>query len=212
MADFCVPENRASLRSSTVSIHVHKIMSSSQRCSQCKYIMKAISTFAPQSTTSDAFATLYIMENMPVTIQVFENEIAQQEDDEPQASIELFLQAADSFSNDAKQICAADQAVPQRSFAPEKRTGALGYAKDRPASTADGAVLQFLDQCITRCTNEHEGCRSRAKYLPDRFLQIRGETIALVEAPGRTGDYLALSYCWGGDQDFKLTTARRAEL
>ncbi|KAM3424681.1 hypothetical protein BST61_g6668 [Cercospora zeina] len=212
MADLCLHENRASLRSSTISTHIHKITSSSQACAQCKYIMKAISAFVSDSTASEAFATLYIMENMPTTIQVFENEIAQQEDDEPKASIELFLQTAGSSVSRAKQGPVADPAVFSGSFAREARTGALGYAKERLASTADGAVLQFLDQSITRCTNEHDGCRSRAGYLPDRILQIRGETITLVETAGQTGDYLALSYCWGGDQELKLTTARRAEL
>ncbi|GIZ41798.1 hypothetical protein CKM354_000509200 [Cercospora kikuchii] len=212
MADLCLPENRDSLRSSTVSVHVHKIISSSQTCAYCKYIMRAISTFVPESTAPEEYATLYIMENMPMTIQVFENQVSQQEDYEPQASIELFLQAAGPSAKSAPWPSTMNAAASPRSFTSEERTGTLGYAKDRSTSTADDQIFHFLDQCITRCANEHEGCKSRAEHLPDRVLQIREDSIALIETEGQTGDYLALSYCWGGDQDLKLTKARRAEL
>ena len=52
---------------------------------------------------------------------------------------------------------------------------------------------------------QHEGCpRISMNILPSRVIDV--EKICLHETEGReTGNYVALSYCWGGDQKMKTT-------
>lgn len=52
---------------------------------------------------------------------------------------------------------------------------------------------------------QHEGCpRISMNILPSRVIDV--EKMCLHETEGReTGNYVALSYCWGGDQKVKTT-------
>ncbi|KAJ2977151.1 hypothetical protein NUW58_g7898 [Xylaria curta] len=69
-------------------------------------------------------------------------------------------------------------------------------------------IKALLQLCVT----SHPRCQqSRSRVLPTRLLHIRkdGETNLHVQlvttAEGHTGEYAALSYCWGGPQPVQLT-------
>lgn len=75
-----------------------------------------------------------------------------------------------------------------------------------------GSRLSFEKgrEWLQKCRESHPLCNEQyTKRLPTRLLRLGGPdkdttSIPLVEA--KTGDsYAALTYCWGGDQDCKLT-------
>jgi hypothetical protein len=72
-------------------------------------------------------------------------------------------------------------------------------------------IGKSLRQMLNKCREEHEQCRSlKPAILPTRVLRISVQDSRLciqldTSAPGQTGDYVALSYCWGGPQEFRLT-------
>ncbi|KAK1750298.1 heterokaryon incompatibility protein-domain-containing protein [Echria macrotheca] len=88
------------------------------------------------------------------------------------------------------------------------------------------ASFTFLQSCLQNClANHHETCRSNgggngAKgstgWLPTRLLRFHKTGFRLIEteqvADKSSIRYVALSYCWGGDQKLKLTTAGLAAL
>lgn len=62
---------------------------------------------------------------------------------------------------------------------------------------------------MTACT-AHQACQSRrlkSSILPTRVLEVDGTACRLHETCSETGDYVALSYCWGAPQPQKLTTS-----
>ena len=78
-----------------------------------------------------------------------------------------------------------------------------------------GSRLSFKKgrEWLQKCRESHLVCREQyARILPTRLLQLpkadeEVTSFRLVEA--KTGDqYAALTYCWGGDQDCKLTMER----
>ncbi|KAK4450449.1 heterokaryon incompatibility protein-domain-containing protein [Podospora aff. communis PSN243] len=70
---------------------------------------------------------------------------------------------------------------------------------------------------LQACDNNHANCRKHAAtnpYMPKRLLQLHGTSPALrarlvTNAP--LAPYVALSYCWGGDQMVKTVRFRLAE-
>ncbi|KAK5128949.1 hypothetical protein LTR85_000282 [Meristemomyces frigidus] len=72
-------------------------------------------------------------------------------------------------------------------------------------------VSGWIDDCNrlhAACTRHTEGA-----ILPRRLLDVRSQRVKVVDGSTFTNiSYLALSYCWGGDQDVKLTFQREQSL
>ncbi|RTE80640.1 hypothetical protein BHE90_004830 [Fusarium euwallaceae] len=74
------------------------------------------------------------------------------------------------------------------------------------------AVWQWLDECV----DNHPECPGNApKELPTRLIMVSPlgveSSARLCETLGTTGQYCALSYCWGGDQVHKTTREKYAK-
>lgn len=73
-----------------------------------------------------------------------------------------------------------------------------------------GAARRWLDECQTY----HVNCRSvEDRHLPSKLLSIVEDRVLLVDTAQVPGDkqYVALSYCWGGEQEQKTTTSNVKE-
>lgn len=71
-------------------------------------------------------------------------------------------------------------------------------------------AFQFAKQCFSECENQAE-CHTftrRANGGPLGLIEVGSdnEKLKLVENFRQTPKYAALSYCWGGDQDYKTTS------
>lgn len=70
---------------------------------------------------------------------------------------------------------------------------------------------KFARHHIQTCTQNHAVCRLGKTLLPTRVIDVGvvGDSrLQLLETQGsRFGQYTALSYCWGGDQPLKTTSA-----
>lgn len=68
----------------------------------------------------------------------------------------------------------------------------------------------FARGCIQACVQHHDMCGSGASILPTRVIEVGNigdERLQLYETQeNTTGQYTALSYCWGTDQPLKLTS------
>jgi hypothetical protein len=71
------------------------------------------------------------------------------------------------------------------------------------------AAVSEAKSCLNKCLSSHEKCRKEQKSpLPARVLNVGSRDPFLQVAmhpPSQTGDYVALSYCWGTSKPF-LTT------
>lgn len=71
-------------------------------------------------------------------------------------------------------------------------------------------AFEFAKQCLKDCES-HQGCQplTPANGGPLRLIEIgRGnEQARLIENFHQISRYAALSYCWGGDQDYKTTSS-----
>ncbi|EIW59715.1 HET-domain-containing protein [Trametes versicolor FP-101664 SS1] len=71
------------------------------------------------------------------------------------------------------------------------------------------SALALARQKIDECVHEHQCCKSAASSdppLPTRVVDCANPARPqLVSTAGRCGEYLALSYVWGGDQVHKTT-------
>jgi hypothetical protein len=68
----------------------------------------------------------------------------------------------------------------------------------------------MLDECRTH----HVDCRNvEDRRLPSKLLSIIDDRVLLVDSTQVLGDkqYVALSYCWGGEQEQKTTTSNVEE-
>ena len=66
---------------------------------------------------------------------------------------------------------------------------------------------------INECLSSHERCLSgdkRKRLLPKRVVDVGTDQdssmILHLSEPDERGDYVALSYCWGGPQQIKTTS------
>lgn len=67
----------------------------------------------------------------------------------------------------------------------------------------------WLRQC-----KEHKACRNglpEQPVLPRRVIEVDKHEARLVETIGDTAQYVALSYCWGGPQPFRLRQSNKAQ-
>ncbi|KAI8624251.1 HET-domain-containing protein [Xylariaceae sp. FL1651] len=104
---------------------------------------------------------------------------------------------------------------PLRFIAP-KSSPLAKYTNFRPLAwnglTSDW--VKAINAMLRLCLTSHPRCQpSRPRVLPTRLLHIEktGETNLRVQlvttVEGHTGEYAALSYCWGGPQQLQLTKA-----
>jgi hypothetical protein len=62
---------------------------------------------------------------------------------------------------------------------------------------------------MEECYSSHAGCRAHDNHsLPSKLLSIQDDSVKLLNTKELQGDkrYVALSYCWGGEQTQKTTT------
>lgn len=71
-------------------------------------------------------------------------------------------------------------------------------------------AYRTIKSWLHQCTHDHASCTSSLmeKPLPTRLVDVGSATQEpfLVHTQGLSGQYMALSYCWGMDQAVKLTT------
>lgn len=81
--------------------------------------------------------------------------------------------------------------------------------------TSSTDVQYWAKSMLERCATCHTGCgivrNSTPGFLPTRLIDICSEEgnitlrwISSVDLSTSTAPYIALSYCWGGNQSFKL--------
>ncbi|KAH6983986.1 hypothetical protein EDB80DRAFT_691402 [Ilyonectria destructans] len=92
---------------------------------------------------------------------------------------------------------------------------AAEYINGRPLNSdvASEENFELSSKWLEECHRAHVPCRgSNGGYMPTRVLKIEGDKVNLMETEGnQEGKYAALSYCWGGSQDFTLTTVTGQE-
>jgi hypothetical protein len=71
-----------------------------------------------------------------------------------------------------------------------------------PRDSGGEASLKQLNRWLETCRTQCKLCASyEQRLLPDRLIQVRSCTgadeIKLVDTRGGTGNYVALSHCWG---------------
>lgn len=69
--------------------------------------------------------------------------------------------------------------------------------------------LARAKQWLEICERDHPDCRRTDEHnsqLPSRVLRVGNDTVdpSLYVTKGATGRWVALSYCWGGETEFKL--------
>jgi hypothetical protein len=96
---------------------------------------------------------------------------------------------------------------------------AARYITRRPENRSISSDFAFgqIKEWFNRCHDSHDACRVLAdSYVPSYLIQITamgsGElNLRLVSKPA-TAPYVALSYCWGIDQNIKATTSTLEDL
>lgn len=86
---------------------------------------------------------------------------------------------------------------------------ALGSLPCIPDAGGSGQSLRFLKDNFEKCCRHHSKCQPANQLLPGRLLKLDSDKTlcCLIEPSGRALlQYAALSYCWGGEQSFKLTS------
>ena len=85
-----------------------------------------------------------------------------------------------------------------------------------PAFTAGSydqdTVYAQLAEWMRQC-KKHECCgmgRRRHPALPSRVIEVDTDKARLLDTRGLTGQYIALSYCWGGSQPCQLQRENKA--
>ena len=74
------------------------------------------------------------------------------------------------------------------------------------------AMIDHSQRWITACLQSHESCGSNVMpALPTRLLDLQADATSAgvrlhVPASGATGQYAALSYCWGGSYNLRTTS------
>ncbi|KAI0376804.1 HET-domain-containing protein [Hypomontagnella monticulosa] len=70
--------------------------------------------------------------------------------------------------------------------------------------------LQLAAGFLEDCLRNHKSCSSQysaCSEFPTRIIDTQDENPRLIDGGKQHGTFAALSYCWGGDTDFKLTKA-----
>jgi hypothetical protein len=93
---------------------------------------------------------------------------------------------------------------------------------NKPVNPSPGSSesIGHIRRWIDRCNRKHDECGAIRRRLPQknpsRLIRVResnaGNIIICVPDHDDPVDYAALSYCWGGDQQSKTTTANLERL
>lgn len=85
--------------------------------------------------------------------------------------------------------------------------------KDTIRIAPGSSLLQKINLQAIRCKNEHPHCSHHGDMmsrLPARIIKVRGERetpVLHITQGAERGRYIALSYCWGGNQNTTTTIA-----
>ncbi len=82
-------------------------------------------------------------------------------------------------------------------------------------NSGSAECLQFAAGLLENCLDNHKSCSShnvKSSELPTRIIDTRSADPKLVDCEGRRGVFAALSYCWGGETDFTLTSRTEQSL
>lgn len=91
----------------------------------------------------------------------------------------------------------------------------LGSPTHRCSSTGDPQVTELAAWWYRRCMTSHKSCikSQRTGFRPKRLLEIRSESIILVESKGVIPEeYAALSHCWGQELFLTLNLANLPDM
>lgn len=75
-------------------------------------------------------------------------------------------------------------------------------------NTGSAEAVACANRWLNECSARHLACCIKSSQLPTRVLEVRGlNEVRLYEtSDGETGDYVALSHCWGKHQVITTTT------
>ncbi|KAI1338661.1 heterokaryon incompatibility protein-domain-containing protein [Xylariaceae sp. FL0016] len=90
------------------------------------------------------------------------------------------------------------------------------YIWNRPVSCCPASADNFClaRSWLERCSVSHSTCSDmKQTYMPRRVLRLRpglqtSEFRVFIEEPKEVEPFTSLSYCWGKDQQYKMTKAR----
>ncbi|KAI2615401.1 HET-domain-containing protein [Hypoxylon sp. NC1633] len=88
-------------------------------------------------------------------------------------------------------------------------------AKSIYNSSGSEECLQLAASLLRDCLDNHRSCSSCypiSSILPTRIIDVEAVNPKLVDGNGRHETFTALSYCWGGDSHFILTSATEQAL
>lgn len=93
----------------------------------------------------------------------------------------------------------------------EQRFKPTSFAKVQPSSGSDEALL-LAKKWLDNCRERHTTCNIPGPaLLPTRVIDLRGSDqtrVYLRETQGESGEYAALSYCWGPGAPGLITTRK----
>ncbi|RDW68083.1 hypothetical protein BP6252_09479 [Coleophoma cylindrospora] len=98
----------------------------------------------------------------------------------------------------------------------DKDDPAAEFVKGQPIAVgiASERVSDHARRWLHECEDEHDECpTSISPRLPTRVIHVgdmNNDPRLYITQPAEKAKYVALSYCWGGDQEFKTTKATLA--
>lgn len=110
------------------------------------------------------------------------------------------------------RIC-IDQFILKRVERVRKKWPLIPIAPHISADSSSEACLRQANKWLDHCLNTHRGCFPEtytATTLPSRVIAVGDATqnpYLYETAPGETGTYAALSYCWGKTRAFTTTSS-----
>lgn len=114
-----------------------------------------------------------------------------------------YVRETQAANQAGKLTDAADSDDPAAAYIPAFEAGSY----DQYAVYAQ--VAEWMLQC-----KEHASCQTGTAQdpaLPSRVIAINEDSIRLLATSHLTGQYIALSYCWGGPQPCQLQRSNKAE-
>ncbi len=97
--------------------------------------------------------------------------------------------------------------VIYRSLLTDTTWDEISFRESIPFAGIEHATA-WIEARLRDCCTSHPLCRKSTTVGPKRLLKLStGNKVNLVDCPEQIPSYVALSYCWGGEQECKLTTA-----
>jgi hypothetical protein len=131
--------------------------------------------------------------------------------DQTSISMELFYKGISTYSSVVKARGA--HSVIGSDFVDDQKIMDVLFREISP-STGSAQTQTIVSQWLNRCKSEHIECslgHTGLKRLPTRVIDVSSSTQSprLLETGTAHGNWIALSYCWGGDSNFILTSNSR---